>query len=275
MVYLKTLFYSPAEIKYIRMNIRESSGYVDKYIVCEFNYNHVGEAKDYVFEKYAASFTPDELAKIIYIKGDIAAQIKPAVGDSRLAHENERLIRGYFARQLELADDDIVFSVDADEILFRRVYPDVIARLRARRWFWQPKSYLFALRQFFYKINYFWENNEFIAPIACLASAYKHRYPGQWRYEGRRYPGFSGCHFSWCLSVPDMITKLRAYAHQSDFAHLADAGILEKAIKNKEYPFDPIVDFRIRVLDLDKDKEYFPGALYGEREDFRDLIASE
>jgi len=272
MVYLKTLFYSPVEIKYLKLSLNEAFDYIDKFIICEFNYNHVGEQREFIFEKYLEAFTAHEKEKILYIKGDLSQDIKPAFNNSQLAHKNEQLMRGYFARQINLQADDIVFSVDADEIIFRQVYPEIIKKLNQRRWFWQPRSYLFPLYQFFYKINYLWENNKFIAPVACLASFYLKRFPGQWRYQGRLYPQFAGCHFSWCLTVPEMIEKIQAYAHQSNFVHLAKADILEAAVKNKQYPFDPKVNFKIKVLDIQQEQKYYPAAIYNQLDSFKNLL---
>jgi hypothetical protein len=272
MIYLKTLFYSEPEIKYLKLNLAEAGDFVDKFIICEFNYNHVGEKRELIFSKYLAEFTEAERAKIIYVTGDLTDLVSPAKDNAKLAHANEQVIRGYFASQVDLHDDDIVFSVDADEIIFRSVYPIIIEKIKNRIYFWQPKSYLFSLYQFFYKINYFWENNKFIGPIACLAKVYKNKYPGQWRYFGRLYQPIAGCHFSWCLSVPEMISKLNSYAHQSDFAHLAQPEILEAAISNKQYPFDPKTDFKIKILDMNQDKSFYPVAIYEQLDNFKNLI---
>jgi len=272
MVYLKTLFYSPIEIKYLKLSLAEAFNYIDKFIICEFNYNHVGEKRDLIFEKYLDQFTNKEKEKIIYIGADISQEIKPAKNNSQLAHKNEQIMRGYFVKKIDLNDNDIVFSVDADEVLFNYVYPEVIRKLRSRRYFWQPQSYLFQLYQFFYKVNYLWENNKFIAPVACLAKFYKNRYPGQWRYQGKLYPGYSGCHFSWCLTILEMIDKINAYAHQSNFAHLAKTEILEAAIRDKKYPFDDKVDFKIKVLNINLDKKYYPVSIYSQLNSFKDLI---
>lgn len=267
MIYLKTIFSSAHEVPYLKLNLRESWNQVDAFIICEYNFTHTGEPRPLIFKNFETQFTPEERKKIIYIGADLTPYIKSALHNSSLAHENERLMRGYFVKEINLANSDIVFSVDADEILFAHQYQPILERFGIF-----TRAQKLQLHQFFYKINYLWENNIFIAPTAACASYYKHRYPGQWRYDGRLYPHIAGVHFSWCLSVDDMIKKLHRYAHQSDYAPLANADVLEDAIKNKKYPFDPKVDFKIKVLNPDIDKQYYPAAMYAIMDRFKDFI---
>lgn len=269
MIYLKTIFSAPNEIKYLKLNLRESFSYIDKFIVCEFNRTHIGSEREFIFEKYWNEFTEEEKSKIIYIKGDISSLAKFSETDNHIIHEvNERLTRGFFASQIDLKYNDIVFSVDADEIIFGAHYEKII---RSLKW-WRPAIKL-PLYQFFYKINYLWENNKFIAPTVCYAGYYKWRYPAHWRYNGWLYKEYAGCHFSWCLTIDEMINKLNNYGHHQDYGHLADRQILQDAIDNKKYPFDPKADFKIKVLNLEIDKKYFPKSIYGMLDAFSDLIA--
>jgi len=266
MIYLKTIFSSPAEIKFLKLNMRESFEYVDKFIVCEFNFTHVGIKRELIFGKHLSDFTKEEQDKIIYIGADISGDIILA-GNSREAHENEQIMRGYFIRDVRLEDDDIVVSVDADEIVFGIEYPDIFKRLNFFR-----KAIKLELRQFFYKINYLWTNQKFIAPTVCYAKYYKNKFPGQWRYDVQLYKKIVGCHFSWCLTVDEMLKKIGMYAHRDDYKHLATREILEDAIKNKKYPFDSSVDFNIEVLDIYKDRQYYPKSIYTMLDEFKDLI---
>lgn len=271
MIYLKTIFSAPNEIKYLKLNLRESFPYIDKFIICEFNRTHIGSEREFIFEKYWDKFTPEEKEKIIYIKGDIANSTIFSTTDNNIIHNvNEKLIRGYFASQIKFNNSDIIFSVDADEIIFGSEYSSIINKLK----WWRPAIKL-PLYQFYYRLNYLWENNKFIAPTVCLAWYYKFRYPANWRYDGWLYKKYAGCHFSWCLNIEDMISKLGYYGHHKDYKHLADKNILENAVKNKTYPFDPSVNFKIRVLSLDKDKKYFPASLYNMLDDFKNIIAEE
>jgi hypothetical protein len=272
MIYLKTIFSAPNEIKYLKLNLAESFNHIDKFVICEFNRTHTGEDRELVFEKYWDEFTQQEKDKIIYIGADISKYANYAVDKQKQANINARVIRGYFASQIDLDKDDIIFSVDADEIILEQYYEEIIKELEKMKWPWQKKSLVLKLRQFYYRANYLWENNEFIAPIACRASCYKNKYPNDWRYTGKLYNKFVGCHFSWILTIDEMIKKLNMYSHQSTYAKFAKRDILEDAVKNKKYPFDPDVDFKIRVLDIYKDKEYYPRSLYSMLDKFKDFI---
>ena len=60
------------------------------------------------------------------------------------------------------------------------------------------------------------------------------------------------------MTPEEMVYKLHTYSHPR-YRFCADKELLEKAIENKEYPFDPDVDFRIR--ELDNDDEVIPECL--------------
>lgn len=267
MIYLKTIFSAPNEIKYLKLNLREAYNYIDKFVICEFNRTHVGTERELIFNKFLDIFGPDEQKKIVYIGADISCEAVLALNDGNLAHKNERLMRGYFASQIDLNDKDIVVSVDADEIIFGRFYERIIKRLGLFN-----KAVVLQLYQFYYRINYLWENNQFIAPTACKAKYYKNKYPGQWRYDGELFPEPVGCHFSWCLTIDEMIAKLQSYAHQSDYGHLANREILEEAVETRTYPFNPNVDFRIQVLDIHRDKNFYPKEIYNMLAEFNDVL---
>lgn len=272
MIYLKTIFSAPNEIKYLKLNLRESFDHVDKFIICEFNRTHTGEERDLVFKNYLDKFSDIEKNKIIYIGADISKYTKLAVDNQREANNNARIIRGYFVKEINLNKRDIIVSVDADEIIFGQYYNDIFNELNKLKW-WQKKSLVLPLRQFYYKANYLWENNRFIAPIVCRAGVYMDKYPNDWRYTGKLYDKFAGCHFSWLLTIDEMIKKLNMYSHQSTYGHFAKREILEDAVNNKKYPFDPSVDFKIRVLDINKDTEFYPKSIYGILDEFKDFLA--
>lgn len=275
-VYLKTIFSTPSEIKYLKLNIQESFEHIDKMIVCEFNYTHTGKKRELIFEKYLSSFTEEEKSKIHYIGADITQYIKDAVDNEPLAHKNERLMRGYFVKEFPIKKNDIVFSVDADEVIFSQYYPEIIDKLNNAKWFWQPKSYRLPIRQFFYKINYHWVNLKFVSPIACKASFFLNKkYPAQWRDKGKIYNKQVGSHYSWCISIEEMIAKIKNYAHQERYGHLANYDVLNNAIENKEYPFDKNRDFKIEVINLHERKELFPKTLYDNIHLFEGLISDK
>jgi hypothetical protein len=75
------------------------------------------------------------------------------------------------------------------------------------------------------------------------------------------------------MGVDEMLRKMLAYSHHYDYRHLAKREVLEEAIKQKTYPFDPGRDFRIRVLSIHRDKQFYPQSLYAMLDDFTSLIA--
>jgi hypothetical protein len=268
MIYLKTLFSSPYEIKFLKLSLRESSGYIDKFIICEFDHTHTGLKKPLIFKNYLESFTTQEKKKIVYLGVTTLDDFLLAGDNEKLAHRNELLMRGYFVKQVGLNRNDIIISLDADEIIYRQNYNDIFNRLGLF-----TKAVTVPLYQFFYKINYLWENNKFIAPTICFADYYKNKFPAPWRYEGKIYSDIVGGHFSWCLSIADMIKKIKNYAHSQKYIHLAKKDVLESAVKNKTYPFDPKVNFQIKVLNIYRDVKYYPKSLYDLLPEFTDLIA--
>jgi len=272
MIYLKTIFSTPSEIKYLKLNIQESYDHIDKIIICEFNYTHTGKKRELIFQKYLNYFNDEEKKKIIYIGADITEYVRQAMNNEDVAHENEKLMRGYFVKEVKIKDDDIIFSLDADEIVFSQYYAEIIHKLQNAKWPWQRKSYRLPIRQFFYKINYHWENLKFISPVACKASYFlKKGFPAQWRDEGRIYSTYVGSHYSWCISIDEMVSKINNYAHQEQFAHLANYETMKNAVEDKIYPFDDR-KFKINVIDIDTKKEYFPKSIYKQLNEFKELI---
>ena len=145
---------------------------------------------------------------------------------------------------MEFNDDDIIFSVDADEIIYEKSYPFLIDKVKAHQ------CIQINLNQFFYKINYLWLNKDFWSPCGACYSHFKNRFPVNWRDEGCRVPGRHGAHFSWCMTPDEMLHKLDTYSHPK-YRFCADRQLLEDSIKNKIYPFDTGVQFNIEELKLD------------------------
>ena len=272
-VYLKIIFSTENELKFIRLNLKESFDYIDKLIITECNRTHTGEEKELIFENYPDYFTKEEKDKIIYVGSDISKYTKNSKTNSDILHNiNERTIRGYFAKEIDLDGSDIIFSVDADEILFKKTYEDIIPKFNKFSFAKRKRAYLFNLYQFFYKMNYLWLNKEFKASSVCRFDYYKQETFNDWRYIGKLYKNTAGCHFSWQLTIDEMIWKLKNYGHSDLYGHLAKKSILEKAIENKTYPFDPKVEFDIKGLDILKDKKYYPRSIYSMLNEFSYLL---
>ncbi len=245
MIYLKTHFYTENEINYINLNLQESYDKIDKFIVCEFNITHTGAKRDFVFENFRHLINPLYIDKLVYIPCDIANLAVDAKTNESLAHStNELLMRGYFVKEYHFEDDDIIVSVDCDEIIYNQSYDEIINSVKTHG------KVSIELNQFFYKLNYFWSDNNFIAPTAAYYKTYKNNYPAHWRYDGYLLQGKKGCHFSWCMTVDDMIYKLNTYAHVK-YQPFANKEVLTNAIQTKIYPFDINKAFTIKVIERD------------------------
>jgi len=248
MIYLKTYFYTEHEIKFLKLNLLEAFNHIDKFIICEFNRTHTGEEREFIFDNYKHLFTEEELNKIIYLPCDISNETVYAKDDEDTIHRvNEPVMRGYFVKQVNLNDDDIIISVDADEIIYEHMYPSIIDRVNS------SGTTLLKFHQFYYKMNYHWVDNDFVAPTAIKYGDFKHQYPCQLRYMGNLMNEYVGCHFSWCMTPSEMVYKLQTYSHPQ-YRFCADIDLLTNAIENKLYPFDSSVKFTINELSFDDEK---------------------
>jgi len=254
MIYLKTIFSNPSEYPFLILNLLESYDNIDYMLITEANRTHTGAEREYIFD---INHLPlEKRDKVKYIKIDISNESVFSPENEAQCHSvNEKHIRGSFTRYTELHDEDIIFSVDADEVIYSGMYSRLISAVESQT------IVKLKLHQFFYKINYLWKNNIFIAPTAAKYHAYRNSYPAHWRYDGNLYPEIVGCHFSWCMPIRDLLVKMKNYAHAPAVSHLATREILEKAIITKTYPFDPNREFIIKELDYSKDSHYYPPSL--------------
>lgn len=246
MIYLKTYFYVEHEIQFLIANLKEAYPYIEKFIINEFNRTHTGMPREMIGWKRIKEELPDNLIdKVLYMPIDISNNVVEAYNNEKLIHQiNEPVMRSIFMKNMSFNDDDIIVSVDADEIIYGNVYPKIIDLLK------QEQCCSLNLHQFFYKKNYLWKNKDFVAPMAAKYSYFKNSYPCNLRYEGKILPGKSGCHFSWCMPVDEMIYKLHTYSHPR-FRFCADKELLTQAIKEKTYPFDLTEIFEIEEIHYD------------------------
>ena len=243
-VYLKTYFYVEHEIKFLIMNLIESYDYIDKFIICEHNRTHTGQPRDFIWEDHKDKFPPQLMDKVLYLPCDISEHTVEAYENEDAIHQvNEPVMRSCFMTNLSFDDDDIIVSVDADEIIYRDVWDYIISETK------QKDLVRLNLYQFFYKMTYLWEGKDFVSPISAKYKVFKGQYPCNWRDVGPVLSKKVGCHFSWCMTPEEMVYKLHTYSHPR-YRFCADEKLLKGAIKNKEYPFDPEVDFNIRELEI-------------------------
>lgn len=220
----------------------EAKDFVDQIIVTEFDETHSGLPRKFIFDSVYDSFRRD-FPQLVYLQG---SQLDGVVRNAKRPdqhHHNETLMRGWFARQLPMKKSDVIFSTDADEILYRSTYRWVADHFSS--WSYGVR---FRLHQFFYRPNYLWLGKEFVAPVALKFGGYSWRYPNNWRYQGRTLDGFWGVHFSWCIPIDEMVSKVKNYSHAAEFRHLDKKEFFKVARDERRYIFDEEEEFLIVPL---------------------------
>jgi len=245
MIYLKTYCYAPHEIDFIIANLRECYDHIDKMIVCEFDIHHTGVKREFEYRDLKER-VPEELRdKLDYHACEVYNITARAYNNEEVIHAvNEPVMRSYFTKLYDFQDDDIIISVDADEILYGDKVEYITSLLPT------AGTVSLKMRQFFYKKTYLWKNKIFKSAIATYYKHVNPKFPNNWRDTGNTTGDYVGCHFSWCMDVDAMVNKLHTYSHPR-YRFCADKDLLEKAIENKEYPFDRKVKFEIQELKLD------------------------
>tara|TARA_Y100001963_G_C6548520_1_gene338766 strand:- start:114 stop:656 length:543 start_codon:yes stop_codon:yes gene_type:complete len=116
---------------------------------------------------------------------------------------NEPYSRNYFTKLVSLNDEDLVFSVDADEIIYGSSYDDLSDEVILK-----DEPVLIKMHFFWQKINQLTPNG-WQSSVACKFKHLKEKnqkvsvgmtkYP-QWRNEGMPSKNIHGCHFSNCYA---------------------------------------------------------------------------
>jgi hypothetical protein len=250
MIYIKTYLYASHELEFVIANLKECYDYIDKMIVCEYDVHHTGVKREYKFLNLKDSIPKHLRDKLDYHACSVYDHTARAYDDENAIHRiNEPVMRSWFTKLYEFSDDDIIISVDADEIIDRRKLPYIIEQVKYNN------IIRLKMRQFFYKKNYLWKNKDFISAIACKYGSIHPKYMSNWRDCGKVTEEYVGCHFSWCMDIESMIKKLHCYSHPR-YRFCANKQLLEDAIKNKNYPFDPNIKFEIE--EINKNSEILP-----------------
>lgn len=246
---LRILVSSPHELPFLRLNILESMRKVDRILVCEADFTHTGQIRGFIFDQLIKELSEGERAKVEYLPMKLGHLIDWNRKDGDLYHHIEQLIRNQFTEETTIGEKDIVVAVDADEIIYEETY-DLIRKKLNSKFVIHPKSLRLKLNQFFYRLDYHWFNCSFTSPVAANARYFLEKgKTAQWRDEGKVLSAFAGCHFSWIMDIEQMVRKLETYAHNDIYGKYANKELLEDAIKNREYPFDRKVNFKINKIE--------------------------
>ena len=261
MIYLKTYCYSPHEVDFINLNLKEAYDHIDKFIVCEYNRTHTGHEREVgMFQDNIHRIDEDKMDKVQYFGLDISELTVFADTDANAIHQvNEPVMRGLFAKLMKFQPDDIIISIDADEIIYGDMIPKIVDMVKT-----QHPCVLLNLHQFFYGINYFWEGKEFKAPIAARFDHYKH-FPAQWRYDGVDFPEIAGCHFSWVMEIERMMYKSQVYSHP-EYRKWATKEAFERAINEKDFFHPDDRKMNLKTLPFSPDVDLYPKKIFENKE---------
>lgn len=274
--YIKKIISSPSELKFIKIDLQESKDIIDKIILVESNYSHSGLSKKYIDDKiFNESFTSKQIKNIIRIKADLSPFVKKDTIKFRELHFNERVNRGIFQDYVKLTDSDIIFSLDADEVLYRNSYIELISKVRSNN-----KAYQLKLHTLIYRPDLIWKDMVFIAPTVCKVNFYNSilmkiksrlkKYK-QWRYHGEVLEDFYGVHFNWHLTPSEILIKLSNYSHRDKFVNKnLDENKIKKMISNGEY-IDNDINIQLEKLDLDSEN-ILPKSFHKFKKEFDYLI---
>jgi len=251
MIYLKSYCYSKHELPFINAQLDESMGHVDKFYLYEFDRTHTGVEK-----KFELDGIIPKNDRLVYKKVSVKDTCVYAYNDGPKIHAiNEPIQRSYIFNDPDvvLCDEDIIFDVDVDEIIYSSSYPNLIDSYMA------PTS--IRLNQFFFKHNYLWTDCNFSSPTMYKYKDIKntiHKVNGlnvstHTRDLPKKTSDIHGCHMSWIMPVDYMINKLHSYGH-TEFRKYADAVELQKAIDDKKYIFDLKRPFNIHELEFNDDR---------------------
>jgi len=242
-IYLKTYCYAPHEIEFVIANLSECYDHIEKMIVCEFDINHTGVKRDFEFQNLKDRVPEHLRDKIDYHACEVFNETARAYENEDAIHTiNEPVMRSYFTKLYDFNNDDIIISIDADEIIYGDKIDYIVSEVQ------KHNVVALKLRQFFYKKTYLWKNKDFTSPIATYYGSISKKYPYNWRDIGRVTDQYVGCHFSWCMTPDEMVHKLHTYSHPR-YRFCADVELLTNAIENKEYPFDSNTEFSIQELE--------------------------
>jgi len=240
-VYLRVIVSSESEAPWVLLNCLEMPRWVRAMLLYEPNATNLGKPKEVVFPKILDGFDPSLSERIRYRVLDILSESDPSLTDAAI-ELNEQSVRHGFTRLFALKPWDIVICVDADEIIHRTSYRRIVLGVL------KFGSVQLGLRQFMFRANYIWQDFIFYAPTASFYGLYSHKPYSHWRYKGRKLSGIVGSHFSFVMTIDQMLEKLARYRHAVDNERFADRQQLEAAVKNKRYIFEP--DRQVKFVEL-------------------------
>lgn len=254
-ILIKTYCYSDHELPFVIAQLEEGFEHIEKMYLYEYNYTHTGLPKPYYMEPVLKHVPSALAAKLVYKKVDLSGVAEYAYENEPLIHAvNEPLMRSWFFNDpdVRLTDDTIILDVDVDEIVYKSSYAALLSAL--------PRiggATSIRCNQFFFRHNWLWTDCMFSSPSIYYFGAVKGRrrlVKGRTVYLTRdmlqKTTVAHAAHMSWIMPVPYMQKKLESYSHPK-YRIYNDRTLLESAIAEKKYIFNPATPFTIAELPLE------------------------
>lgn len=261
---VKILVSSPLEEEFVKISAMELLPIADHFLITEANIDNFGNYHPSACSEFLHDLK-DVNSKIQYIYMDLSQESIKSANTPEQLHKNEQIMRNGFTKYVDLLPNDLVVSLDADEILYARRVKVFQRRLNRR--FMKRRGYVLKLHQFVFFCNNNWTNCNFRGPVITRASVFLNQSSPQWRYTGTPTIFKSGVHFSWVMPIESMVDKILSTSHSIEYRKYADVELLRSAIIKNIWIFDPLRDFRTRTLKSRRSRK-FPKSLRSNFKEF-------
>jgi hypothetical protein len=256
MIYLKTLFTAKSELIYVLGQILELRSVVDRFIIVEPAFTHTGIPRKLIGIDFILASLGDLSKRVDYLPLINKESVTPAGGSEEKAHQNERITRGAFIDHINLKGSDIVISTDGDEVLYAEAVLKLINSTSFRLNPFAART--LRLHQFMYRDDLLAAGHKFYGPT--LVKARRELLKGgyqNWRYLGNSVEDAAGCHFSWCMPISDLVTKVKTFAHGPSYYRSDEEALkrIEMDIQSRQYSFR---ESPIALKDVDSENFPYP-----------------
>ncbi len=232
-IYDAFMFFNEFDLLAVRLE--EHDPFVDYFILIQADRTHSGEPKELLFSKTDPRFSK-YFEKIIVVNANLQESPKSA-------WDNEELQRKAVFSAAKFDPQDVLYLSDVDEIVSRHHWPYLLKRIEKEMLIgvWLKMYYYFlnlevlgfpwAMAKIM-KAKVFLENNISVNQIRCSPSAVMTPFPCGW-------------HFSYLMTVDQIIEKIKAYGHQeNNKIEFTDPKAIQKAIGERKDLFGRDMVFR-------------------------------
>lgn len=237
MIYSMTMYYDEPDI--IDLKIKEETPYVDKIVVQESLWNHVGNVKPLRFD--AVKYKENKRVVHLVIDNDVIYKDCNMQGD-RFSRANAE--RRYPVSQFPIEDDDILIVADSDEIINGEEIPRIVSETRKRGFV------RLGMRAFYYYINVM-QADEWSYPYAVNGKIAKTLGLDYLRLQmvGTILKN-CGNHFGWLGGVEKLKVKIQDMAH-TEFNNPQVLEGVEKRLENLEDVVGRTDQPKLKVIPID------------------------